>query len=446
MNDRERTLGRGRLFAYGFLTLPLAIAGLPIAFYVPPLYTQELGLDLAQVGAVLMLARITDVFTDPLVGFLSDRLPTRFGRRRPWILAGIPVMMLGTWMVFVPSNGVTPLYLLVWISILYLGWTLVAIPYGAWGAELSTDYHQRSRITGAREIFTVAGLIVAGVVPPALGGAAGRLATGLRALALASTALLPAAAALLVLGVRERPSASVPAAPLGWRKEFALLWRNPPFRRLLAAGVLGGFAGAFNASLAVLFYVHVLRIGDAAAWMVLVYFVAGLSGVPFWVWLSRRLTKHRALGLGVFWGCGWFLLAPFLPPGEVPPVFVMNLLTGFSMAVGPTLGASMAADVIDVDLLDTGGSHAALFISLWSMGTKLALALGVGAALMLLGLSGFDPAAANEPSELFALTALYCLVPIALWLCSVWPIWNFPITPERQAEVRAAIERMGAES
>ncbi len=124
----------------------------------------------------------------------------------------------------------------------------------------------------------------------------------------------------------------------------------------------------------------------------------------------------------------------------------MNLLTGLSMAVGPTLGASMAADVIDLDILETGGSRAALFISLWSMGTNLALALGVGAALWLLGLSGFRPAGPNGAPELFALTALYCLVPIGLWVVSVLPVWSFPITPERQAEIRAAIERMGAAS
>lgn len=300
MSDRERALGRRHLLAYGALTLPLAIAGLPIAFHVPPLYTQELGLDLALVGAVLLLARITDVFTDPIVGFLSDRFPTRFGRRRPWILAGIPVMMLGTWMVFVPAPGVSSAYLLVWISILYLGWTLVAIPYGAWGAELSTDYHQRSRITGVRELFTVVGQIVAAVVPAALAGPAGQVAPGLRALAIASVVLLPVATALLLLGVREQPPLPF-AASIELRRGFAVVLRNEPFRRLLAASVLGGFAGAFNATLAVMFYVHVLRIGEAAPWMVLVYFVAGVCAVPFWVGLSRRVTKHRALALGVLW-------------------------------------------------------------------------------------------------------------------------------------------------
>jgi Na+/melibiose symporter-like transporter len=433
------------LIAYGFMALPLAVAGLPLAFHVPPLYTQELGLDLAAVGLVLMVARVTDVLTDPVTGLLSDRLRTRWGRRRPWIVAGTPLMMLGTWQLFVPAGGVTIWYLLGWVSVLYLGWTFVAIPYGAWGAELSADYHERSRLTGSREMCTILGQIAAAVVPAAAAGPGGQLAPGLRALATGSVVLLPLAALLLMLVVREPPP-TTSAPTLALRDGLARAWRNDPFRRLLVSSVLAGFAVAFNSALAVLFYLHVLRLGEATAWMVLVYFVAGTLAVPFWVAMSKRRSKHRTLVLGACWGCGWFLMAPFLPPGQVLPVLIMNFMTGLSMSVGPTLGASMAADTIDVDILETGENRAALFISLWSMGTKLALALGVGAALSLLDLSGFHPAGPNGPAELFALTTLYCLVPICLWLASVWPIWNFPITPARPRLLREAIGRRAAAS
>jgi len=94
--SRLNDMRRGALVAYGFMTLPLAIAGLPLAIFIPPFYTQELGLDLTTVGMVLMAARISDVLTDPVIGALSDRFPTRWGRRRPWIVAGTPVMMLGS--------------------------------------------------------------------------------------------------------------------------------------------------------------------------------------------------------------------------------------------------------------------------------------------------------------------------------------------------------------
>ena len=101
----------------------------------------------------------------------------------------------------------------------------------------------------------------------------------------------------------------------------------------------------------------------------------------------------------------------------------------------------MAADVVDLDMLESGEGRAALFFSLWSMGTKLALALGVGIGLPVLALFGFDPKRANGPTEIAALTALYCIVPVGLWLLALVPIWRFPITPARHAELREALAR-----
>ena len=161
----ERRLTNWQLVAYGQLVVPLAVIGLPVAVYIPPFYSSTLGLDLAAVGFILMLARFSDVITDPLIGRLSDRTRTRFGRRRPWVVAGVPVMMVSALMLFVPPEEVSNLYLLIWIAAIYLGYTLITIPYGAWGAEISGDYRERNRITGSRQIFLLIGLLVAITVP-----------------------------------------------------------------------------------------------------------------------------------------------------------------------------------------------------------------------------------------------------------------------------------------
>src|SRR5512143_2601780 len=107
------------VFAYAMTALPLAVVGLPLAIYVLPFFAQERGVPLAQLGLVLTAARMGDVFVDPVIGAASDRLRTRFGRRRPWILVGAPVLMLGTWMLFVPPAGVGAAYLVVWTLVAY---------------------------------------------------------------------------------------------------------------------------------------------------------------------------------------------------------------------------------------------------------------------------------------------------------------------------------------
>ena len=104
-------LSRRAIYLHGSLAIPLAIYGYPLAIWLPPYYGASLG-SLALVGTLLMLARFTDVFTDPLMGEISDRGRTRFGRRKPYMVLGAPCLMVSAWFLFVPPDGAGVLYLL----------------------------------------------------------------------------------------------------------------------------------------------------------------------------------------------------------------------------------------------------------------------------------------------------------------------------------------------
>jgi Na+/melibiose symporter-like transporter len=162
--DRQ-LLSRGQLFAYALPAAPIAAMGLPLAVHLPPFYAGSLGLSLSVVGGIFLLARFWDVFTDPVLGLLSDRYATRFGRRRHWIVLAVPIMLLSVVMVFMPTAGVTGGYLLFWLFVLYVGWTLLTISHMSWGAELTPDYHERSRVHGAREVALILGMITVLTLP-----------------------------------------------------------------------------------------------------------------------------------------------------------------------------------------------------------------------------------------------------------------------------------------
>ena len=151
--------------AYALLALPLAVVGLPLTIYVPALYAQSRGVALGTISLVLLVARLGDVFVDPAVGALSDRFSTVIGRRRPWIVVGTVLTVLGVRHVFDPPAHVDAVYLLGWIGVLYFGWSLVTIPYLAWGGSLSSDYNRRSLISGMREFAAMAGIVLAAVAP-----------------------------------------------------------------------------------------------------------------------------------------------------------------------------------------------------------------------------------------------------------------------------------------
>lgn len=124
-------LTRRTIYAHGTIGMPLAVIGYPLAIWIPAHYSGGLGISLAMVGTILMLARLTDVVTDPIMGEISDRWRTRIGRRRPWLLIGPPVMMIGVYKLFIPDEGVGLTYFLVWLSIFFLGSTMIGLPHHA---------------------------------------------------------------------------------------------------------------------------------------------------------------------------------------------------------------------------------------------------------------------------------------------------------------------------
>ncbi len=447
-----------RLAAYAQMTLPLAVIGLPIAIFIPPFYSGTLGLDLAAVGLVLMLARFSDVITDPLIGRLSDRTRTRFGRRRPWIAVGVPLMVLSAYMLFVPAEPVSFGYLLIWISAIYLGFTLIGIPYSAWGAELSGDYHQRSRVTGAREIFLLLGLLLAISAPiigvSLTGGAeegetfnsASREAMG--SLGWLTVVLLPLCALILFACVSEPTSQTTQNIP--FKDGLRAFARNGPFRRILLSTMVGAFAGSLNAAVAILFFDHVLKIGEAGLFLILVLFGAAIFGSPIWVVLGKKLGKHRALCVAA--GCSLaafssvpavvYILIPSAPEYTFAAMLTATLIQGLAAGATPILGASMLADVVDLDTMRTGEHRTGFLFAFLGMVRKFFEAAGVGIALPLIAYMGFDPQADSQTDlGIFGITMVYCLLPLSLWICSVMIIWNYPLTSERHARLRAAYER-----
>src|SRR3954447_5576014 len=142
---------RLRLLAYALPALPLAVLTLPFYVMVPQFYAQTLKLSLADVGQALLVVRLIDAATDPIVGVWADRTRPAFGRRRAWLALAAPIVAVSALMVFMPGPGADTFYLIAWSTLLSIGWTCALVPYSAWGAELSTSYAGRTRVAAYRE-------------------------------------------------------------------------------------------------------------------------------------------------------------------------------------------------------------------------------------------------------------------------------------------------------
>lgn len=431
-----------QVWLYGLPALALTSVGIPLLLYLVPFYTEEKRLHPETVGGILFAVRLADAIFDPTFGAISDRVRTRWGRRRPWLFIGSIILIVAIWQTFLPPETVGWGYFLFWMIVLYASWTMVIVPYAAWGAELTADFDERTRVAGIRELFLLIGTVLAASVPTILksighDGQGSTLAT----IGIFVIVGLPLSIGLLFWKVPEPPALAGTHAH-SWRAGLDAIRKNGPFARLITAFLLNATAQAMVATLFFFYAKYVLGAGHYAPYLLLVYFIAGIVAVPAWMRLAERFGKHRTWAFSMLSSALIFLITPFLGVGDVWIFAVISILTGFSLGCDQILAASMQADVVDIDSIRSGQQRAGLYFALWNMVTKLAGGIAAGITLPLLGAFGFiADGSTNPPSAITALVVLFAVVPPVLRLLSVWIIWNYPITRERHAKIRALMER-----
>lgn len=409
-----------RLAAYGFLGMPLAMAALPIYVHVPRFYAETLGLPLASVGALLLVARAFDAIQDPLLGWWSDLRRARYGGRWLFVAIGVPLLALGMVGLFDPPGWEGPrlgMWLVANLVVVYTAYSLVTVSYQAHGAEISANRDERTRVAAWREGFGLAGVFVAAVLPEALRGRLGDR----EGFALFACLFMPLAVVAGLVAILRSPGGRAPSAPSPAHsplRSLLLPFRNRGFRRLALTFVLNGIAASIPATLVLFFIEDVVRRPDLTALFLVAYFAAGALGMPLWVWLARRLGKARAWLCGMGASIAAFVWAFLLGPGDAMPFLAICLLSGLGLGADLALPPSLLADVIDADEARGAGRHEGAYFGLWNMITKMNLALAAGAALPLLAAQGYRPGAVNTSGALLALAGIYALAPCVLKLAA----------------------------
>lgn len=416
-----------RLLAYGALGLPMAMAALPIYVHVPKFYADTLGLSLASIGALLLLARVFDAVQDPLLGYWSDRTRKSGKGRGRWIVAGVPLLALGMIGLFRPPElgvGGLSLWLVGMLLVVYTAYSMITISYQAHGAEMSVDPVQRTRIVSFREGLGLIGVFLAAALPEILSAQWGPR-TGFLAFSLVFAPLL---VILALLMLRASPPAVTMAAGPDSGVFSAMLkpFSNAQFRALLAIFVLNGIAAAIPATLVLFFIEDAIQRPDLTAHFLITYFAAGAAGMPLWVRLSAALGKGRAWMAGMGLSIAAFVWAFLLGPGDAAAFFVICFLSGLGLGADLALPSSLLADVIDLDERAGTGRNEGAYFGLWNLVTKANLALAAGVALPLLGWLGYAPRQPASVSVLASLAFVYAVLPCVLKAGAALLLWRSP--------------------
>ncbi|WP_198671166.1 MFS transporter [Oceanibium sediminis] len=423
-----------RVAAYAAPSLPLAAMYFPVYVFLAEFYASDLGFSLGFIGFAFIAVRLFDAVSDPAMGVLSDRLRTRWGRRRIWLAVGCPLVMLSAWCLFVPPADVGGAWFVGFLFSLTLGWTIMLTPYFAWGAELTGDYAERGRVTVWRDSIGLVGTIMAAILYNAGADAAG----GMMLVAAAIVLLLPLSVTWCLWVVPEPRDFSRPSPAPG--NLIGVLRGEPLFGRLLLAYFINGAANALPATLFLFFVEYRLEAPGQGGPLLVLYFGAAVAAAPFWTFALKRISKHRLWCLAMIYAAIIFSTALLLGPGDVAAFAVICVLSGAALGADLALPSAMQADLVDLDTARSGQQRTGAFFALWSLATKFALALAGGAALILLEGAGFSANGDNGTTALWSLALLYALAPIVLKMIAVAMMWGFPLDAARQAELRARIE------
>ncbi len=439
----KASLSNWQIGSFSFMALPISALGLPLVVHLPPFYASELGIGATAVGLIFMIARFWDVFTDPFFGALSDYLPTRWGRRRPWIALAVPLQILCAWYLFLPSGGAsTPFYLGFWLFLIYIATTMTSISHMSWGAELSPYYHERARIQGWREVALIAGMVMVLALPAIweVFGVEGEVSAVwmMGTFIMVSTPLC----ALITLGGTPQEKAPASAvARLDWQAGIRFFAKDAVLRRLLAAGLMVALALGMTGALYIYLISYVFMLGEDRNLLLLVYFVSSVIAVPFWIWMSKYFGKHRALTVSVLYAFVMLSTGFLLPSGMFWLGFFWLTAYGIAYGAGPFLLRALMADFADFDQLESGQKRTGLCFSLLNLVEKIGLALSIGLTYPLLDLIAFQPRAENSPETLNLLLAIYIILPGLCWLTAGLLMWNYPLTEQKQEIMRAKLEQ-----
>ena len=259
------------LIAYGGLAVPLAALGLPLAVYIPPFYAGPIGLGVGNVGIIFMIARFWDIFTDPIMGMIVDRYPSRWGKRKHWIAIGVPVLMLASLFIFFPSGNQSPFYLIVWLFILYLAFTFVGLTQQAWGVDISKSYNDRSKVYGWREIGSIFGMMSVLALPAILENAGSSFTEMVGGMGYFFMIALPVTALfglLIILDNQKTEGTSFPKL-----SDLPLILKgNRPLVRTLLIEFLCSSASSISAVTYIYLAKHVFDLGEISSRILFLYF------------------------------------------------------------------------------------------------------------------------------------------------------------------------------
>jgi len=429
--------------------------------------TDVVGLEPRLASLAALAGIIWDAINDPLVGMLSDRIHTRWGRRRPFLLFfSIPYALAFIILWWAPPFK-NPILLAITITLAFMIsdtlQTLVVVPLNALTPEISPDYDERTSLIGYRMFFNLFASLVTAVAAPLIvdsflaAGATQQQGYFFVGTLFGGLSVLPLLIIFFVVRERPRSAEQIELEQKTPFKEIVrVVWSNVPFRMATLLYMLNWITFDIVALGLPFFLAYWVAGGDLLAKVgglslesaVFAFLlVTSVIMLPFWVWLSNRLTKHTAYIFGMsFWALVQLLIYT-IQPGQITYILILAVLAGISVATAHVLPDAIFPDVIEWDELRTRRRQEGIYYGVMNFIRKVTGAFAIFIALQVLGWYGYQapPVGATSftqsPQTLTAIRFLVGPLGAILLFSAILIAWFYPLTRERHARIRSLLRR-----
>lgn len=463
MEAKSEKLSWWTKIGYGLGDIYGGGSGVVISFYYLIFLTDVVRISPALAGTVILISKIYDSITDPFEGILADRTRTRLGRRRPYLLFGIPLIFLSFFLLFYPYNADSESARFASVILSYLFFStvvsIVMLNYNALHSEITLDYNERSSLSSVRIFFSTVASIVAALVPLEIVKIFPDVRTGYIVMGLAFGAFFALPFIATVFAVKERPEFQRPPQPFDWKLAFIEPFKNRTFVYTLAM-YLFAFVAIDTVSTIVAYFVkyYLLRSGEVS-FVNGTLLIAQVVSLPFYVALSKRTSKVKAYILGLaIWAVAMLFSFLLSPDAASFWVYVFAAIVGLGTGGIVVMIYAIFPDIPDVDELKSGERREAIYSALVTFIRKFSSAFAIFAVSNAIGWAGYVPPIQEtidgatrlieQPQSdtfLLVLRLIFMLLPIVLLVFALLFALRFPLTPELHRRLNALLERQRAD-
>lgn len=432
-------VGLGRMLAFIGPCVPFAALGLPLVAILPEYYGTQLQLGLV-VGIVFTIVRLFDILIDPVLGHWMDRTRTKLGRFKLWMLICLPILFVSTGFIFLAQKGVGPVYLGLWLFVLYVGFSIAALSQASWGTVLSTDYNERSRIFAWWQVGNIIGIIMAAILPVIIQAMGHSYVLGVQIMGGFIMLALPVTIGIALWIVPEKVS-NTNTHDLKLSHYFDM-WKRQNVRCILWADLFMGLAPGVMAALFFYFFEQTKGLTRMECNIaMLLYFVAGIIGAPIWTLASKRMSKHKVLIVSSLIFAVLYAAMYFAPKGHFLICAAMTFANGIPYAASLLLTRALMADIGDEVMLETGHDHKGTLMAILSATTKVGYAISA-LTITILGWLHFNvkQPSASPPDALMWVEIFFIGLPVIFLILGALSMMRYSLTPARHAEIMAQLK------